>query len=279
MCSCSPRRPGRARRGPAEAATKIVLIAGRPSHGPGEHEFNAGTKLLVECLKHVEGIEPVFVAGGWPEDESVFEGAKSVVFFMDGGSGHPMIQGKRAWRRCAGSWIAASAWSASTTPSSSPRGRRSGDRLLDWLGGYYETGYSLNPHNDIVVTPKPDHPITRGVGPFRANDEWYFRIRFRPDDPRVTPILTGENFVGRDGKKYPERQTLAWATERKDGGRGFGFTGAHNHTNWGIPEFRTLVLNAILWSAKLEVPSDGVQCSVSDDDLKKNLDPKPKKAR
>ena len=24
------------------------------------------------------------------------------------------------------------------------------DRLLDWLGGYYETGYSLNPHNDIV---------------------------------------------------------------------------------------------------------------------------------
>ena len=45
---------------------KIVLIAGRPSHGPGEHEFNAGTKLLVECLKHVEGIEPVFVAGGWP---------------------------------------------------------------------------------------------------------------------------------------------------------------------------------------------------------------------
>ena len=32
---------------PAEAATKIVLIAGRPSHGPGEHEFNAGTKLLV----------------------------------------------------------------------------------------------------------------------------------------------------------------------------------------------------------------------------------------
>ena len=44
-----------------------------------------------------------------------------------------------------------------------PKGPRSGDRLLDWLGGYYETGYSLNPHNDIVVTPKPDHPITRGV--------------------------------------------------------------------------------------------------------------------
>src|SRR5580692_9905713 len=79
---------------PARAAdTKIVMIAGKPSHGPGAHEFNAGTKLLVKCLKEVPGIDPVFVAGGWPEDESVFQGAKAVVFFMDGGKNHPMIQG------------------------------------------------------------------------------------------------------------------------------------------------------------------------------------------
>src|SRR5208282_3234467 len=30
----------------AADTTKIVLIAGHPSHGPGEHEFNAGCKLL-----------------------------------------------------------------------------------------------------------------------------------------------------------------------------------------------------------------------------------------
>src|SRR5690349_19812123 len=74
--------------------TKIVLIAGKPSHGPGEHEFNAGTILLTDCLKKMKGIEPVMVKGGWPEDESVFEGARAVVFYMDGGSGHPMIQTK-----------------------------------------------------------------------------------------------------------------------------------------------------------------------------------------
>src|ERR1700712_3161223 len=73
--------------------TKIVLIAGKPSHGPGDHEFNAGTKLLVECLKKVPGVNPVFVGGGWPSDETVFDGARSVVFFMDGGGGHPIIQG------------------------------------------------------------------------------------------------------------------------------------------------------------------------------------------
>src|SRR6516165_8187777 len=81
---------------PARAAdTKIVLIAGKPSHGPGAHEFNAGTKLLVKCLNEVPGVEAVFVPGGWPADESVLEGAKSVVFFMDGGKNHPMIQGER----------------------------------------------------------------------------------------------------------------------------------------------------------------------------------------
>src|SRR5262249_61608764 len=79
----------------AQAAdtAKILLIAGRPSHGPGEHEFNAGCKLLAKCLAQVPGLEPVVVTGGWPRDESVFEGARPLVFFMDGGGGRPMVQG------------------------------------------------------------------------------------------------------------------------------------------------------------------------------------------
>ncbi len=56
----------------AAEPVKIVLIAGRPSHGPGDHEFNAGITLLAKCLKEMGGIEPVVVKGGWPEDESVF---------------------------------------------------------------------------------------------------------------------------------------------------------------------------------------------------------------
>ena len=53
----------------AADTAKIVLVAGRPSHGPGDHEFNAGCKLLAKCLAEVPGIEPVVVTGGWPEDE------------------------------------------------------------------------------------------------------------------------------------------------------------------------------------------------------------------
>ena len=58
---------------------------------------------------------------------------------------------------------------------------------------------------------------------------------------------------------------------------GLGFTGGHFHTNWGNENFRKLVLNAILWLAKMEVPADGVKSSVSAADLEINLDPKPAK--
>lgn len=262
---------------PARAAdTKIVLIAGRPSHGPGEHEFNAGIQLLIKCLREVPGVDPVFVAGGWPEDDHVFDDAKSVVFFMDGGGGHPMIQKHRleTMRKLMNQGVGLVCLHYAVE---FPKGQ-AGDQLLDWLGGYYEAGYSDNPHNTADVVPKEDHPITRGVKPFRANDEWYYKIRFRPDDPRVTPILVAKSLVGHDKKTYTD-QVVGWATERQDGGRAFGFTGAHFHGNWGIPEFRTLVLNAILWSAKVEVPSSGVKCDVSEEELAKNLDPKGSRKR
>lgn len=258
----------------AQAAdTKIVLIAGTPSHPAGSHEFNAGTKLLVKCLKEIPGIDPVFVEGGWPKDERVFEGAKSVVFYMDGGNRHPMILGDRleTMRKLMDQGVGLVCLHYGVE---FPKGKV-GDQLLDWLGGYYETHYSDNPHNDARILPRSDHPITRGVKPFRANDEWYFKIRFRPDDSRVTPILTAEELVGHDKKTYKD-QVVAWATDRKDGGRSFGFTGGHFHTNWGQDDFRTLVLNSILWSAKLEVPSEGAKCQVSAEELTKNLDPKGK---
>ena len=55
---------------------------------------------------------------------------------------------------------------------------RGGPELKDWIGGYYETGYSINPHWVADIESLPDHPITRGVKPFQARDEWYFNMRF-----------------------------------------------------------------------------------------------------
>jgi hypothetical protein len=80
--------------------------------------------------------------------------------------------------------------------------------------------------------------------------------------------------------KAGESQTVAWAHERPDGARGFGFTGGHFHKNWGNDDFRKTVLNAILWTAKMEIPADGVPSKVTADQLEQNLDPKgPRKKK
>ncbi|MFP6766134.1 MAG: PVC-type heme-binding CxxCH protein, partial [Planctomycetaceae bacterium] len=62
-----------------------------------------------------------------------------------------------------------------------------------------------------------------------------------------------------------------------DGGRGFGFTGGHNHWNWGNPNQLKVVLNAITWCAQAEVPVDGVPAAeVTLDELLVNQDYGPR---
>lgn len=273
---------------PRRGAARVVLIAGRPSHGPGEHEFNAGCKLLARCLAQEPGIEPVVVTGGWPEDESVFDGARTLVFFMDGGGDHPIIKGDHLGKiqklMDRGVGLVCLHYAVEV-----PR-NRGGPQFLDWIGGFYETGFSTNPHWKAEVNSLPSHPITQGVKPFALTDEWYFSIRFRPEMKGVVPIVVakpddkarGGNTAAPRGPKQHivdargRDEVLGWAVERADGGRGFGFTGAHFHKNWGDPNFRKLVLNAILWTAKLPVPLNGTETTITEQDLEANLDPKRK---
>ncbi|NQV27545.1 MAG: hypothetical protein HQ518_24615, partial [Rhodopirellula sp.] len=72
----------------ADKQQKLVIVAGKPSHPPRMHEFNAGVQLLDKCLKNVPGLQVEIVLNGWPEDESVFKDADAVVFYMDGGGRH-----------------------------------------------------------------------------------------------------------------------------------------------------------------------------------------------
>jgi type 1 glutamine amidotransferase len=267
------------------ADKKIVLVAGRPSHGPGEHEHRAGCLLLEKCLNKVAGIQAIVVTNGWPKDESVFAGAAAVLFYADGGGGHPAIQGDHL--QAIGALMKKGVGMACIHYAVEVPKEKGGPEFLDWIGGYFEMNWSVNPHWDGDFKDLPKHPITRGVQPFKIRDEWYYHMRFREGMNGVTPLLTAlppESSLGRsDGThsgnpavreaiKKGEPQHVAWASERSDGGRGFGFTGAHFHRNWGNENFRKLVLNAIVWVAKAEVPANGVECAVTDDDLKQNLD-------
>jgi hypothetical protein len=279
----------------AAADKKIVLVAGKASHGPGDHEFRAGCLLLQKCLSQIPGIQTVVHSNGWPskvvegkqvDDNSAFDGAAAVMLFMDGGGGHPVIRADHL--AVMGELMKKGVGLGCYHYGVEVPKDKGGPEFLDWIGGFYEDRWSTNPHWEADVLSLPQHPITRGVLPFKVNDEWYFNIRFRPEMKGVTPILVAKpSDETRQGKTASPRgpyphivaasgrdETLAWAVERPDGGRGFGFTGAHFHKNFGNENFRKLVLNSLFWLAKVEVPANGVASTITEDDLKNNLDVK-----
>ena len=123
------------------------------------------------------------------------------------------------------------------------------DPILSWLGGYYETNYSINPVWTADFTSLPVNPITRGVKPFTIKDEWYYNIRFAPGMKGVTPILMAtppdNTRHTAAAKEHPGRkEIMAWAFNRANGGRSFGFTGAITMT---IGATRTSV---VWWSTR-----------------------------
>jgi type 1 glutamine amidotransferase len=260
--------PARVHAGPvAGRAKKIVFVPGRQSHGWSGHAYDADCKLLARILNdNVVGVEAVVLEGRWPEDVGVFEDAAAVVVACDGNG---LIGSESNWKALDA--IAKRGVGVAFIHYSLDPGKRFGPYLLDWIGGYYEQHWSVNPSWPADFKTLPVHPITRGVKPFQVRDEWYYHMRFRDGMQGVTPILTAvppdstrrrpdgphsNNPTVRARMGMPEH--VAWACERADGGRGFGCTGGHTHWVYAQNDFRKLMLNAICWIAGLEVPADGV---------------------
>jgi len=274
----------------AQNRQKIVLVAGTVSHGPGDHEFNAGVQLLHKSLLGEKSVLSSFYLNGWPKDPTAFDNADAILFYMDGGAGHPAVQEGRIEildalaKKGVGLGFAHFAVEV-------PAGK-AGAAFHRWIGGHYEHQYSVNPMWSPNFQSFPDHPIARGVKPFSVVDEWYFNMRWAEGSSSLTHLLVDKpsDQVRGGPYVYPKGpydhikaasgrpETMMWAIERADGGRGFGFTGGHKHKNWGDDNFRKIMLNALLWIAKAEVPANGVESTITAEDLQQNLDPKGKKS-
>jgi quinoprotein glucose dehydrogenase len=258
----------------ARPMKKVVLIAGKKSHGPGDHEYEKGCRLLARCLETAPGLKGQFRAevhtDGWPADPKTLDDADTIVLFSDGSDhnelDHPILHGdrletlRRQMQRGAG--LVAIHYTVFVPQ------KRGGPEFLDWIGGFfdYESGagkppwYSKIQMASSTVTPaSPKHPIARGLAPFALREEFYYKIRFRENDPRLVPIATTTL------PNEPDAQTIAWAVQRREGGRGFGYTGGHFHSNWQVENVRKMLLNAIVWTAKGNVPKEGVQSTLPDE--------------
>lgn len=255
----------------ADRATekKIVLLCGVDHHAATARRHLEDLRVLKQSLEdaqNVEGIEVELCEDGWPDDPEVLADADAI-FIVGGGPSHgdkphPLLEGDRLSllqeqiERGCGLFVA-----HYTTFIPCDRG---GDRYLQWVGGRYDKRvrsesprwYTAVKHFDTRATIcSPDHPVSSGLKPFQYREVFYNRIRYQPDDSRLTPILR---------TRVPglaEPQVVAWVCQRSDGGRGGCFTGGPCRANLQVKEFRRMLLNAILWTARVEVPPEGVGLS------------------
>ena len=113
-----------------------------------------------------------------------------------------------------------------------------------------------------TLTPEEtDHPVLRGWKEFHFDDEPYWNNYFGKDGPakNVTSLVTTML-----PPEAPKKETVVWAVEREDGGRGVGLVIPHYFRNWQIDDLRTLVLNSICWTGKVEIPAGGIKTTLPD---------------
>jgi Trehalose utilisation len=267
----------------AKDVKKIVFVADTAPHGPrGNHEFLAAAIYLARTInaQFPNAYAVVYTKDKWPKD---LKHADTIIVLLNHGGSAVNAAVKEAVERGAG-------FMAIHYGVEVNKGEQ-GQQFLKWLGGYFEPEWSVNPWWKPDFKELPKHEVTRGVKPFKIEDEWYYHMRFVEGQKGVTPILAalpplttiqgggkttsshGGNPAVWEEVSAGKKQVMAWTYDRPEGGRGFGFTGLHKHENLGDDAFRTLLLNAVAWVSKLEVPAEGVKSKpLSRQDLEQLID-------
>ena len=251
---------------PVRPKRVLLLGQGPDGHPWSTHEYLSGLRMLATVLGRVDGVQTVVVKadGAWIEGPELLDGADAAVLFLAEGAKWMQADRSRlaAFERLAerGGGIAVIHWAMGT--------REAGPipAFVALAGGCH--GGPDRKYKVVTVTPRvaaKDHPIVAGVESGEVNDEFYYRLKFPKNAENHTPLLT----VRIDDEDHP----VAWAWQRPDGGRAFGFSGAHSHRNWSHEAYRRLVAQGVLWTAGMVIPEEGIDVRIDDRILV--LPPKP----
>lgn len=236
---------------PAAAPKKLLLISSpADDHAPTTHEYTAGLNVLAKCLKPVPGLEvtSTSAAGPWREGPELLGRADTAVIFLTEGAKWLSADEKRlaAFRQLAArkGGLVVIHWGMGTKEAEPI------EAFVNLFGGCHGGPDRSHKVVDAAVTiPEPRHPIATGLKPFTVKEEFYYKLK-TPKGATIQPVVHATI----DGNN----ETVAWAWERPDGGRSFGFSGLHFHEHWKLEDYRRLVAQGTLWVAGLPVPEKGL---------------------
>ena len=238
----------------------LLLSQGPDGHPPATHEYEAGLKILQKCLAKAPGLEVTLERADepWEAGPAMLGQADGAVIFLSEGAKWVQNDPRRldALARLAarGGGLVAIHWGMGTKDAQPI------DAYLKLLGGCHGGPDRRYKVVEATIRPaEPPHQIATGIEPLALRDEFYYRLKFIQPAGQVQPVLT----VPIEGRE----ETVAWAWQRPDGGRSFGFSGLHFHDNWRLPAYRRLMTQGTLWAMKLPIPKGGANVDIDEADL------------
>lgn len=248
--------PGMAEEKRASKGT-VLLIGKQPDHPFGSHMYLHTCKMLGECAR-LNGLEPV-VSDGWPRDPALLKDVKTIVVYTSPAAEFLLDSPHRdEFMRLMkeGVGLVTLHWASSINQQNLDR---LGDRWTSYLGGTWISNVGLSTTKSPLKQLVAKHPICRGWSEYELLDEYYLNPKIVDATPLLQVTTQGKDVV------------VGWAYERPDSGRSYATTLGHFYSNFEREPFRQAIVNAILWTAKVDVPENGARIDVSDDILRMPL--------
>jgi type 1 glutamine amidotransferase len=257
---------------------KIVFLAGPKEHGAvGRHEYEKNARVMAWILENATNLETLpieteVLVGPAPRDLSVLADADLIVMEGNGDwlpnetnlffeqaavhNGRTYSAESMTYLNALNRMILDNDIGVVMLHYTMWVENQAGQRFIqNWVGGNWVVGLSQNPVDTWSVSVlAPQHQILRGVDTWSMREEMYSRY-YLPYNTGRTELLLGTPSTNRNGP-----QTIAFAYERPEGGRGFVYGGVDFHDTLHQHEsLRRFLANALVWTAGRQVPQGGIQ--------------------
>ncbi len=228
---------GKKRNDEQQRTVKIVLLASKKDHGPGEHDYPAWQKAWEPLLRKLPNVK-IDTAFGWPSSEQWKTADLVVCYYWNHEWSPAQYRDLDAYLDRGGGIVLIHAATIAD---------RAAEHLAERMGLAYEPAKIKFRHGplDLKIEAAADEPITRGLPrTMHFYDESYWLATGDPKQVRVLATTVEEDAA----------RPMVWTYEvgKNENRRGRVFGNIMGHYMWTFddPFFRIMILRGMAWAAR-----------------------------